>query len=125
MKDSGIMKVYYLDKKAYEISMGASYDLAKEIIYAPNLGILAPNPQNSGEYFYFREKNMMNDAESIIKQMKIKPTSVDTDEFFEVLRVIKEREKISREANKKAKSLFELVMKGRGAGGGCCGTGTP
>lgn len=116
------MKVYHLTREVYEGVVGFSHGFAmkQDVVYVPNRGIIAQNPQDKSEFFYITDKKIIEEMQNIVDKEKLKAINADTDEVYALLSLGKEKKKISKEFNKKAKSLFELVMKGGIEGVGGC-----
>jgi len=128
MKDSGNMKVYYLTRDVYEGALGFSHGFAmkQKVIYIPKpYGVaIAQNPQNKDEFYYIKEKGIINNMEDIVKgksEGKAAKIDMDVNDVTALLDLGTAKERADSNFNRKAKSLFDIVAKEAPKGvKGCC-----
>lgn len=116
------MDIYHLTRDVYEgaLAFTHGFSMKQNLIYIPERAVVAQNPQNENEFFYLTDRKILEDMKSIVDKKNIKAIEADANDISNLLNRGAKKENTSREFNDKAKSLFEIVMKGKKAGACCC-----
>lgn len=103
-------KLYYLTREVYEsvLAFSHGFSVRQNLIYIPNKVVIAQNPQNENEFFYFKNKDALKQAEEIVKRKGeglIKEIEIEESKIEEIINLGEDINNSKNQFKNKIKSL--------------------